>query len=545
MRKAGLTGPRESAAATGRRLPAPGRGAVALRSLAAVSLLAALLASCLQPPPPPPPADPLVARADGGNTPSATVDLAPGEWEDFELVLDSVRSFDLAYAELDTTQPAVVELRGGTYWTVIASSSTPNYFVRGAISGVPRPVPSAAAEELEPATIATNVVCRGPCVLFDPGSGKFYLRVVNTGSTGLVADLYLYGASFSDEHEPANDRRTTAPRLQDGESGALELLGDVDYWLADAEANVRVQPVSGGLAIEATVYDGCGLAVAGPYDGGEAFRVYPGEAVRVRAAQNRAAPAGRSRYDLLVSAPSGAAAPRDLGCTEVVANTNPDAPVANVFLSGGATATFLVDVPSSVRSRDVIQFEVSGAARLEVLSGGTVLYSSTSADVFFAGSLAATAAPELEPAAVSVARVCAGPCVIEPGPAPDYTLRVTNLGSGRNVQVFAFGRSFDDTTEPDNDSRATAPAIADDSGAIEFVGDVDYWYVPATGTVKFETVVGGVPLVADIVGPVGNVISANLQPGNLAVQAGEFLRVRAANANAAAVAGRSTYFLYY
>ena len=43
MRKAGLTGPRESAAATGRRLPAPGRGAVALRSLAAVSLLAALL----------------------------------------------------------------------------------------------------------------------------------------------------------------------------------------------------------------------------------------------------------------------------------------------------------------------------------------------------------------------------------------------------------------------------------------------------------------------------------------------------------------------
>jgi len=120
--------------------PRPGRR-VAARLAGAAALLALLIAACT-PPPPPPPADPLDARDDGGA--SATVDLAPGEWADFELVLDAVRHFDLVYAELDTTQPAVVELRGGNYWTAIASSDTPDFFVRGTIAGVPQPRPAAA-----------------------------------------------------------------------------------------------------------------------------------------------------------------------------------------------------------------------------------------------------------------------------------------------------------------------------------------------------------------------------------------------------------------
>src|SRR5690606_40306264 len=101
--------------------PRPGRR-VAARLAGAAALLALAVAACT---PPPPPADPLVARAYGGASPSETVVLAPGEWADFELVLDAVRHFDLVYAELDTTQPAVVELRGGNYWTAIASSDTP------------------------------------------------------------------------------------------------------------------------------------------------------------------------------------------------------------------------------------------------------------------------------------------------------------------------------------------------------------------------------------------------------------------------------------
>src|SRR5690606_28508689 len=109
--------------------PRPGRR-VAARLAGAAALLALAVAACT-PPPPPPPADPLVARADGGASPSETVVLAPGEWADFELVLDAVRHFDLVYAELDTTQPAVVELRGGNYWTAIASSDTPDFFARG------------------------------------------------------------------------------------------------------------------------------------------------------------------------------------------------------------------------------------------------------------------------------------------------------------------------------------------------------------------------------------------------------------------------------
>src|SRR5690606_33323893 len=140
----------------------------------ALVALALLIAACT-PPPPPPPADPLDARDDGGA--SATVDLAPGEWADFELVLDAVRHFDLVYAELDTTQPAVVELRGGNYWTAIASSDTPDFFVRGTIAGVPQPRPAAA--RLDPNAIGYDLVCRGPCVIFRPTSQRFFLRVVN------------------------------------------------------------------------------------------------------------------------------------------------------------------------------------------------------------------------------------------------------------------------------------------------------------------------------------------------------------------------------
>ena len=519
------------------------RGVTIARALGAAAFLALLLAACLQPPPPPPPADPLEPTDDRIDVPSAVVDLAPGEWADYLLVLDDIRSFDVAYVELVTTQPAVVELRGATYWGVLASSDRPDYFVRGAISGVPQPVPGASSE-LEPAAITKDLICGGPCVIFRP-TGRFYVRVVNTGDTDLVADLFLYGESFADPYEPDNDLPSSAPPLANGESGSLELLGDVDYWRATVEANVRVDPLVNGLAVEVTVFDGCGLQAGGPYGGGATFRVYPGEAVRVRAAQNRAAPSGRSAYFVTVGAPSGGAEPRDPGCVEVVAGTDRDTPVANVFMSGGSTTVFAVSVPSSVRSRDVIQFEVEGEARLEVV-GGSASYVSTSPDVFFAGSASSSAPPTVAPASVVEGRLCSGPCVIDPDPSPGYLLRVRNLGGARAVRLYAFGRSFDDTTEPDNDSLATAHSIAADGvGAIESVGDADIWYVPTTGTVGFESAAGGPTLVADVLDRFGNVLTPGLLPGSIAVRAGEFVRVRAADPDAAAVSGRSQYFLFY
>ncbi|HEV6953057.1 MAG TPA: hypothetical protein VKY86_07365 [Promicromonospora sp.] len=520
--------------------PRPGRR-VAARLAGAAALLALAVAACT--PPPPPPADPLVARADGGASPSETVVLAPGEWADFELVLDAVRHFDLVYAELDTTQPAVVELRGGNYWTAIASSDTPDFFVRGTIAGVPQPRPAAA--RLDPNAIGYDLVCRGPCVIFRPTSQRFFLRVVNTGGTLLDADVFLYGMGFADEHEPDNDRMDDAPPLADGETGALELLGDTDFWYAPVDANVTFVPNSGGLALQASVFDACGLSVAGPFDDGTAFRVFAGETVRVRAAQDRAGPPGRSGYTVLVGAPTGGTPPRDPGCRPATANLSPNTPVVTQFMGSGATATFVVTVPAGVRSRDVIQFEVGGSARLEVLSsGGSVLFSSTSPDVFFAGG-AASMAPEVAPSAVAANRVCGGPCVIVPSPASSYLVRVRNTGSARNVPLYAFGRAFDDRTEPANDARSTAPSIVGDgSGAIETVGDVDLWLVPFTGQVAFDAVSGGPALQAHVLSPQGAVVDGPYAPGStFEVFAGEFVRVRAADPNRAAVAGRSTYFL--
>src|SRR5690606_34786884 len=123
----------------------------------------------------------------------------------------------------------------------------------------------------------------GPCVIFEPTTATYYARVVNDSGTNLSAELYLYGYDMQDDTEPQNDLRSTAPVLQATNSGALEVLGDTDFWVVPSHMQTTVTTVSGGVAVSVAVVDSGGLVVAGPYVSGDSFEVYSGEALRVRA----------------------------------------------------------------------------------------------------------------------------------------------------------------------------------------------------------------------------------------------------------------------
>ncbi len=508
-------------------------------------VLAILLAACSNPPPPPPPSDPMPATSDGGGTPAGSVDLAPGEDANFNLVLGNVpQSFDVIVAELVTDQSAAIELRNGGYWGIISSSVSRDRFVRGRLGTVPPAIPS--TQEAAPATVTEPTLqCQGPCIMIDPAGGSFYLRVVNTGGSQLSAQVYLYGWDLDDQNEPANDLRSGAVPLAEGESGALELLGDVDYWSATTDADVTISEPT-GIEVEVSVYDTCGLAVAGPYQGGETFSVYQGESVRVRAAGEVAATAGRSRYFVTVDPFSGA--PRPPGCQQVTANTSDTTPVGSVNLSGSGQAVFVLTVPSTVRNRDILQIEITKDAGLEVLAsaGGAVLYSSHSRDYFAAGSLGSFSAPAVGLSAVGVHRACGGSCILIENPSSEYVVRVTNDGSSGTVALYAFGRDFDDNTEPANNDTSTAPIVTDDGeGAIEFIGDEDIWKVAFGGVVTFAKVSGAIDMVVDVYNQFGQHVDGPYPSGyTFNVYAGDYIVVRALDSSVAAVAAKSAYNLF-
>src|SRR5690606_23744159 len=429
------------------------RSGVAVGVATTLSLLA-LLAACTRPPPPPPPAALVVASGD----PNAVVDslsLAPGKTADYELSIPaSVRAgYDVAYLELDDGgSGAVLELRSPIYWSVMASSAAPSRFNRGAMTGIPQPVPSAtgAGGAADPAAVSEQTACRGPCVIFRPTTGTYYARVVNDGGSTLSYDLYLYGYDLQDDTEPQNDGRSSAPVLAAEVAGAIELLGDNDHWLSPDGLAVTFAAVP-GVELEAVVLSAGGSQVAGPYYPESTFSVFTGETVRVRGRGNAVAGAPAASTYFLSSAPLPPGTPgRPPTYIEVIANTNPNIPVDTRTYSSGQSVEYLLDLPSSVRGRDVLYVELDRDVDLELLTGsGTSRIASSSSSAWFSSrALASAPGRGVEPAAVDVALACRGSCVIvEPGLA-SYRVRVTNRGGTRSISLYAYGLSYMDETEP-------------------------------------------------------------------------------------------------
>lgn len=250
--------------------------------------------------------------------------------------------------------------------------------------------------------------------------------------------------------------------------------------------------------------------------------------------------------------PGGGQQPPDdtIDVSVTAANNDPTQPVKSVSLGNGDEQVFAVTVSQDVAGFGLLYVELDREVDLEVMTGayGTVNYSSSSLAYFGSGSegLGTAAAAGLGPQAVTLSVTCRGSCVIlELAAGGTFYVRVTNPGPSTNVSLYVYGDDYGDEYEPENDTLQGAPTFQFfDSGAIETVGDVDLWLVPFTGQVAFDTVSGGPALQAHVLNPLGDVVAGPYAPGTtFEVFAGEFVRVRAADPNRAAVAGRSTYFL--
>ena len=270
--------------------------------LAAATLAVLVLAACggvvVEPPGPPDDAFPVTAN-NSPATPVDTLTFGPGESEVYRVSVPSgVASADLLYVELDRNLRLEVRPGGTGYDNVAFSSTSLSHFGAG-LTGVA----AAGDAVVDGQAVATPVTCDGSCVILDDAPSEFYVRVVNTGATTVNnVNLYIYGDVYSDGTEDNNDDPATSPNLVSFDGGAIETVGDVDYWYMVNDGTVAFDLTQDAIALEAFIVDANGTPVQnfpGPYFDGDTIQVFTGESLRIWAVdENRAASSSRSGYFL-------------------------------------------------------------------------------------------------------------------------------------------------------------------------------------------------------------------------------------------------------
>lgn len=240
----------------------------------------------------------------------------------------------------------------------------------------------------------------------------------------------------------------------------------------------------------------------------------------------------------------------------VTVGTSPGSAVTSKTLASGASWLYQVTVPSAVRSSsDVVYLELNQNLDMRVRGAGRNMLYSSSSDQYFGRGVAgiATAAitgmSDLDAQAINVATECRGSCVIfQPGDQNTYFLEVTNpRSSSVTYDLFAFGDDFQDEFEPRNNSRADAAVLSvgptfSDNGALETIGDVDFWYMNANGSVAFEAAESALGIRAELQTSGGSLIGTYQRGDTINVNAGQYLRIYSSTDRAAA-AGVSVYYL--
>lgn len=225
--------------------------------------------------------------------------------------------------------------------------------------------------------------------------------------------------------------------------------------------------------------------------------------------------------------------------------------LATFTLAPGNSVYYEIDVSSSQKTGyDVLQAEIDQNFHLTLYNAsGSALASSTSPAYFASGTLGLTSlgATSLAPQSITVNPTCAGSCVVQKLTDTVYYVQVENQTStAQTVHLYGFVRYYDDPYEPGNDVRSgaitLAPGSTGDSGALETLGDQDYWQMGATGTLSFDAT-NSVQERADVFDNAGTFLTTLLPGDTYSVAYGDLVRVYASGNQRAAVAGASVYYL--
>lgn len=262
------------------------------------------LAGCVTvPAQPTPPAGPFPNAADvalgSSSAPVRTGEATAAAPVVYKLTLpaDLANTNRLLYAEAvgaDGTPPEALTVRlYDSAGTALLTSSSPDFFTAAETPTPARPV--------APQAVTVTPICRGPCVLTRTPETPdvFYLEV--TATQNVPYSLYLYTEAFADAGEPGNNDRNTAVTVTGNETGALETLGDEDFYRSSTSVTrVSLESGAAALALRAEVFleDG---TLAGSAAVGQAFSsAFAPQRflVRVYSDARRAAVAGDSVYTL-------------------------------------------------------------------------------------------------------------------------------------------------------------------------------------------------------------------------------------------------------
>lgn len=264
--------------------------------LLGVSIVAALLLSAckitFEPLPPPTPTIEVTVGNDFRN-PARTISLRSGESVLVGITYET--NLPLLYVELGhgSAQNLALEVYTAGY-NRLASSSSPTFFASGT-GGL-------ATADLEPTQVVEeDIACRGSCVIIERGDHTVLLaRITNRGSATVDVDLFAYGDDYQDAGEPNNDSLAGATVYPVGTSaaGAIETLGDRDFWAVQGNGWVEFVAVNAALDLTLELYTADGTLL-GIHENLDTFQVVTGNYLVVSARGSRAAPSADSTYSLV------------------------------------------------------------------------------------------------------------------------------------------------------------------------------------------------------------------------------------------------------
>lgn len=344
--------------------------------------------------------------------------------------------------------------------------------------------------------------CLGPCVAVRHETTSYLVKVENPSSSARSVGLFAYALPMTDGNEP-NDSAASATRVDlvsdgSGASGAIEYVGDVDFFRLVCSSGfgpaARLEfssPFTGAIALRA---DGRTYAPGQTTD-----PIACGSVISVAVLDSSAGPSASSRYSFVAEP----AALFDLEITAQANTTNPT-PRGSVTLAPDEVARVRVSFPSSGADLRFVELggaNVDGSVRLEVRRDSGSLVGASVSATLFADSVAraraaAVSADEtvVAPASVFVGWQCLGPCVAAPYDRDEYIVSIVNTArTSRTVQVLAYGTAASDRNEP-NDAFAAATEVTIASrgdgvtGAIEVIGDVDYYRLECAASFPFDDV---------------------------------------------------------
>lgn len=232
--------------------------------------------------------------------------------------------------------------------------------------------------------------------------------------------------------------------------------------------------------------------------------------------------------------------------TRLAATTDPNRPLTTVTIAPGGTVQLEIDVSSAVAAAGAALYvELSNDLPMDVTWQGETYYSASS-EYFSLNPIPPTASTILKPSALGLLIACRGSCVIVESRTSAALVSITNPSAASvSVNLFAFTEDFQDVDEPDNNTLSGAPLLGfTNAGALELIGDVDYYQVNVAGTFVFDAF-GPIEMVAHVYGAAGQLLFGPFSPDSqLHVEAGEYIRVAAVSQTAAASAN-SVYYLSY